>query len=78
MHTDLAFQSARAPGPRLPGVMQLPVRLRQQPLNWQYQAEESDRFVTNPARIELGASRRWRAASRRQLPSSFHPIQRMS
>ena len=49
MHADSAPRHADAPGPRLPGVMQLPNRPRQQPLNWQHQAEEFDRFVGDSA-----------------------------
>jgi hypothetical protein len=49
MHADFAPRHADAPGPRLPGVMQLPNRPRQQPINWQYQAEEFDRFVGDDA-----------------------------
>ncbi len=49
MHADSAPHHADAPGPRLPGVMQLPNRPRQQPINWQYQAQEFDRFVGDDA-----------------------------
>ena len=49
MCADFAPRPARAPEPRLPGVMQLPNRPRQQPLDWQFQAEEFDRYVSNPA-----------------------------
>jgi hypothetical protein len=42
MPVDFEPHPAQAPGPRLSGVMQLPSRPRQPPLNWQYQAEEFD------------------------------------
>ncbi len=45
MHADFAPRHADAPGPRLPGVVQLPNRPRQQPTNWPYQIETSDHFV---------------------------------
>jgi hypothetical protein len=45
------FDSHHTHGPelRLTGILQLPNRPRQWPLNWQYLAKEFDRFVSNPS-----------------------------